>query len=71
MSNTPWRDSGGRDRPPCQGCPDRKPACSDHCKKPEFLAWKEQKRKITRARMAEGRVNGYTADMIRKNRRVK
>lgn len=24
---------------PCKGCPDRYPACSDHCQKPEFLAF--------------------------------
>lgn len=68
MIDTPWRNAGGN-KSPCYGCPDRYLACSDHCKKPEFLAWKEQRRKITRARMEEGRVTGYTADQIRKNRR--
>lgn len=70
VPNTPWRNSGG-DKTPCYGCPDRYTACSDHCRKPEYLAWKERKRKIARARMEEGRVNGCTADQIRKNRRVR
>lgn len=69
MNNTPWRDSGGRDRPPCKDCPDRYPACSDHCRKPEFLAWKEKKQKITQERMANRSVDSYTVDQIRKNRR--
>jgi len=31
---------------PCQGCPDRYPACQDkdHCQKPAYLAWREKKR---------------------------
>lgn len=37
---------------PCNGCPDRYPACSDHCKKPEFLAWKAEQEKIKAARRA-------------------
>ena len=37
---------------PCKGCPDRVPACSDHCKKPEFLAWKEEQEKIRQNRNA-------------------
>lgn len=27
---------------PCRGCPDRYTACSDHCQKPEFQAWKAE-----------------------------
>lgn len=26
--------------PPCLDCPEKKPACSDHCQKPEYLDWK-------------------------------
>ena len=53
---------------PCQGCPDRYTACSDHCKKPEFLAWKEEQETIRRNR-AKGRINdSYTADAIRRSR---
>ena len=37
---------------PCQGCPDRHYACSDHCKKPAFLGWKEEQEKIRKARQA-------------------
>lgn len=35
---------------PCKGCPDRYTACSDHCKKPEYLAWKEEQARIREAR---------------------
>ncbi|MBQ7001713.1 MAG: hypothetical protein IJN67_11835 [Oscillospiraceae bacterium] len=39
------------DRPcPCRGCPDRYPACSDHCRKESFLAWKAEQQKIREAR---------------------
>ena len=31
---------------PCRYCLDRYPACSDHCKKPEFLAWKAEQETI-------------------------
>lgn len=31
---------------PCRYCQDRYPACSDHCKKPEFLAWKAEQETI-------------------------
>ena len=37
---------------PCKGCPDRYPACCDHCQKPEYLAWKEEQAKIRKARQA-------------------
>ena len=33
---------------PCKGCPGRVIACSDHCKKPEYLAWKEEQETIRR-----------------------
>lgn len=56
---------------PCQGCPDRYPACSDHCKKPEYIAWKTEQNRIREARQRESHIWGYTAREIRKNRRVK
>ena len=31
---------------PCKGCPDRYPACSDHCQKPEHLKWKAERETI-------------------------
>lgn len=31
---------------PCLGCPDKIPACSDHCTKPEYLAWKSEQNLI-------------------------
>lgn len=37
---------------PCKGCPDRYTACSDHCKKPEYLAWREEQEKIRKAKKA-------------------
>ena len=37
---------------PCQGCPDRYPACSDHCRKEAFLAWKAEHKKIRENRQA-------------------
>lgn len=68
---TPWLDSGGRTRPPCKGCPDRKPACSDHCRKPEFLKWKAEKEKIDKARKAGRDTDSYTVEQVIKNRRVR
>ena len=56
---------------PCMNCPDRYPACSDHCKKPEFLAQKERNERLREARRREGIINGYTVDQVRKNKRVK
>ncbi|MBO5953463.1 MAG: hypothetical protein J6Q53_05025 [Oscillospiraceae bacterium] len=35
---------------PCKGCPDRYLACSDHCKKPERLAWLEEQEIIRQNR---------------------
>ena len=29
---------------PCGHCPDKVPACSDHCTKPEYLKWRELNR---------------------------
>jgi hypothetical protein len=37
---------------PCKDCPDRYPACSGHCKKPEYLAYREEQAKIKAARDA-------------------
>lgn len=35
---------------PCKGCPDRYRACSDHCKKPEYLKWKKEQETIRQNR---------------------
>lgn len=40
---------------PCRGCPDRYIACSDHCRKPAYLAWKEESCRIAQARRAYNR----------------
>lgn len=37
---------------PCKGCPDRYTACADHCRKPEYLAHKEEQERIRKARRA-------------------
>lgn len=37
---------------PCRGCPDRYPACSGHCEKPEFLKYKEKQELIRKNRAA-------------------
>lgn len=34
---------------PCKGCPDKVPACADHCRKPEYLAWREEQARIRKA----------------------
>lgn len=56
---------------PCQGCPDRYQACSDHCQKPDFLTWKAEQAKIRENRKKDAALWGYTAGEILKNRRVK
>lgn len=56
---------------PRKDCPDRYPACSDHCKKPEFIAWKEEQARIREAKRRESEIWGYTANEIRKNRRIR
>lgn len=37
---------------PCNGCPDRYTACSDHCKKPAFLKWKQEQETIRKNKKA-------------------
>lgn len=37
---------------PCNGCPDRCTACSDHCKKEAFLAWEQEQETIRKNRNA-------------------
>lgn len=56
---------------PCKDCPDRYPACSDYCKKREFIAWKEEQAKIREAKRRESEIWVYTANKIRKNRRIR
>lgn len=42
-----------RDNCPCRpDCPDRRIACSDYCRKPEYLAWKAEGLRIRQARQA-------------------
>lgn len=37
---------------PCNGCPDRYPGCSGHCRKPEYLAYREEQARIKKAKEA-------------------
>ena len=53
-------------RNPCQGCPDRYPACSDHCTKPAFLEWKAEQEKIRKARAAYDRPSWYSEEPYQK-----
>ena len=46
-----------REKPPCYGCTERYPACSDHCPKDErgeygYLAWKARVKEIEDNRKA-------------------
>lgn len=43
-----------RDPSPCYGCPDRYLACSDHCKKPEYLEWVAKKAIVDKNRKTYG-----------------
>lgn len=56
---------------PCYGCPDRYPACSDHCQKPEFLALKEKREKYREEQRRNSELLGYTIGEIRKNQRAR
>lgn len=56
---------------PCKGCPDRVPACSDHCRKEDFLAWRQEQARIREARDRERELKSYVINEIRKNRRIK
>ena len=56
---------------PCYGCPDRYPACSDHCQKPEFLAWTEKREKYREAQRRNSELLEYTIREIRKNQRAR
>ena len=37
---------------PCNGCLDRYTACADHCRKPEYLKWKQELETIRKNRNA-------------------
>ena len=56
---------------PCKNCPDRYPACSDHCKKPEYRKWRAELELIRKREREYSDLWGYTAKEIRKNRRVR
>lgn len=54
---------------PCKDCPDRYIACSDHCPKPDFQAWKQEQERIRAARREYDETTSYTVDQIRRSRR--
>lgn len=54
---------------PCHGCPDRVPACSDHCRKPDFLKWKAEQETIRQNRRKYAEATDYSIQQILKNRR--
>jgi hypothetical protein len=71
-----WSGSGGglvvsKPDNPCYQCPDRYTACSDYCRKPEFIAWKEEQERIREARRKYDETTSYTVDQIRKSRRAR
>lgn len=69
MANDPMKSMRGGN--PCFGCPDRYTACSDHCQKPEFLAWKAEQERIKKNRRAYDITTDYVRKSIDKNRRKK
>jgi hypothetical protein len=56
---------------PCKGCPDRYPACSAHCEKPEYKAYRAEQETIKRNRQAYNDSWAYTTEAVMKNRRPK
>lgn len=54
---------------PCQGCPDRYCACSDHCRKLAFLDWKAEQETIRRNRKAYNGMNNHVFRQSERNRR--
>lgn len=54
---------------PCQGCPDRYTACSDHCTKPDFQDWKAEQDTIRRNKAAYNCMNDYVFRQSERNRR--
>lgn len=61
---------GGRHNP-CNGCPDRYPACSDHCTTPEYLAYKAEQETIRKNRAAYSGMNDYVFRQSERNRRAR
>lgn len=54
---------------PCNGCPDRYTACSDHCQKPAFQDWKAEKETIRKNKAAYSCMNDYVFRQSERNRR--
>ena len=58
-------------RNPCMSCPDRHQSCSDHCQKPEYLAYKAEQETIRRNRTAYNSMNDYVFHQSERNRRAR
>lgn len=70
MANSPGICFTSRGVSPCKGCPDRYTACSDHCKKPEFLKWLAEKKLVAKNRRAyEKELWGHTEDVRKRYRK--
>lgn len=67
MKTAPFKNMRGC--PPCVGCPDRKQPCSDHCRKPEYLAWKAEREKVRKNRAKYDTTTNYVRDAVERNRR--
>ena len=62
----------GNSRPnPCNGCLDRYPACSAHCEKEAYKAYRAELETIKRNRQAYNDSWAYTTAAVMKNRRPK
>jgi endogenous inhibitor of DNA gyrase (YacG/DUF329 family) len=58
-----------RDVGPCYGCPDRYPACSAYCKKPEYLNWRAEQEVIKENRRAYDKEKQYEKERRQRYRR--
>lgn len=54
---------------PCKDCPDRFTACSDHCRKPDYLAYRQRQETIRKNRAAYNSMNDYVFRQSERNRR--
>ena len=56
-------------RNPCMNCPDHMQPCSDHCTKPEYLAYKAEQETIRKNKAAYNSMNNYVFRQSERNRR--
>lgn len=58
-------------RNPCMSCPDNHQPCSDHCTKPEYLAYKAEQETIRKNKAAYNGMNNYVFRQSERNRRAR